>query len=239
MMQQTNDNSRQTRRRRIRKEAEPAFEVAPTIIQAFKTPPGTVNHSYRDFSRVPPHQNDYYEAPHAITDMTFVEKIHHILSQPCYTKWIAWMPHGRAFKVLVPSSFESEVCHNYFNHSRYMHFLRDLNRFGFKHVTHGCDRNCYYHELMLQGRIHLCRYMPGCRNARRLVVDPDHEPNFYRINDQFPWQGMAGEVAESSSILKTDAPETLSPVGLEMTVTFSLSQKKRSEKVAPSRFSIC
>ena len=39
---------------------------------------------------------------------------------------------------------------------------------------------------MLRGRFHLCQYMPPKRDARRLVADPDNEPDFYRISETFP-----------------------------------------------------
>ena len=39
---------------------------------------------------------------------------------------------------------------------------------------------------MLKDRPHLCRYMPRCKNARRIVADPDNEPNFYNIGQLFP-----------------------------------------------------
>ena len=39
---------------------------------------------------------------------------------------------------------------------------------------------------MLKGRPHLCQYMPKRKDARRLVADPDNEPNFYKITEQFP-----------------------------------------------------
>ena len=120
-------------------------------------------------------------------------------------------PHGRAFKVLVPKTFEREICPVYFGHSRYSTFLRDLNRYSFKHLTKGDDRNskcfcgvhhvynkcrvsddacsdikAYYHEFMLRGRFHLCDFMPRSKDARRLDADPDNEPNFYNVSEIFP-----------------------------------------------------
>ena len=137
-----NAKPRQTLRQRRRKEAEPAFD-AP-MIQAIKTPRrGVVDHSYREFSQLSPHPG--YEAPLTIDDMTFSEKIHDILAQPGYEKLVTWMPHGRAFKVLVPSLFESQVCPRYFGHRSYLNFLRDLNCYGFKHISRGVDRNCKCH----------------------------------------------------------------------------------------------
>lgn len=163
---------------------EPEFPVEPTVIQQIKTPRGTMNHSYRDFSRVPAEAD--YEHPTEIDDMSFAQKIHHILSNVDYAKWISWMPHGRTFRIHVPVMLESQVCPVYFHHRRYSTFLRELNNYGFKHITQGPDRNCYYHEFMLKDRPHLCQYMPLCKDARRLHPDPTHEPDFYRISQEYP-----------------------------------------------------
>ena len=119
--------------------AEQEFPVAPVIIQSIRSPRGFANHSYRDFSNVPPQKG--YEHPKEIKEMTFSQKVHHILSTPEYEKWISWMPHGRSFKVHVPVMFEAQVCPKYFDHKRYSSFLRELNNYGFKHVSKGTDRN--------------------------------------------------------------------------------------------------
>lgn len=121
---------------------EPEFPVKPATIQVVQTPRGTMNHSYRDFSKVPPQEG--YEGPKSIDDMTFSQKVHHILSQEEYNNWISWLPHGRAFKIHVPVLFESQVCPKYFGHKRYSSFLRELNNYGFKHISKGVDRNCKF-----------------------------------------------------------------------------------------------
>lgn len=118
------------------------LEARPRIIQKVKHVPQTMNHTYFDCSKVPPPGN--YTFPQQIADMTFAEKIYDMLSQPQYDHCIEWMPHGRAFKVTVPKSFEAECCPRYFGHSRYSTFLRDLNRHSFKHISRGQDRNCKY-----------------------------------------------------------------------------------------------
>lgn len=122
------------------KREEHDFPVKPVTIQVVQAPRGTINHSYRDFSKVP--AKDDYKCPTDINEMTFSQKLHHILSQEDYEKWISWMPHGRAFKVHVPVLFESQVCPKYFGHKRYSSFLRELNNYGFKHISKGADRNC-------------------------------------------------------------------------------------------------
>lgn len=92
------------------------FSLRPVIVQTVKPKAATMNHSYRDFSRVPPMPE--HAPPHSIADMTFSQKVHHMLSQEHYSNTITWMPHGRAFKVLVPKTFEKGICPVYFGHTR-------------------------------------------------------------------------------------------------------------------------
>lgn len=121
------------------------FPVEPRVIVTIKKPRTVMNHSYRDFSIVPPELD--YELPTSIDDMTFSQKVHDILSTKDFQLYVNWMPHGRSFRVHVPKIFEEKICKVYFGHSRYSSFLRLLNNYGFKHITQGPDRNCYYHEV--------------------------------------------------------------------------------------------
>jgi len=142
------DNSNPKRRRSRKKRFN--YPVEPQAIQIVTKSRDYVDHSYRDFSRVPPEES-HDGSPKRIEDMTFSEKVHHILSQgDKYGKWIAWLPHGRAFRVDFPVLFERHVCERYFGHKRYSSFLRQLNNHGFKHITKGTDRNSYYHEVRLE-----------------------------------------------------------------------------------------
>jgi hypothetical protein len=155
-----------------------------------------------------------YEVPEKISDMTFPQKVHHMLCQEEYKKWIGWLPHGRAFRILVPKLLEkSQLLQKYFGHGRYSSFLRQLSNHGFKHISSGPDRNTYYHEVRKQsivtscfnwcrcsshpysclfpqfilcGLPHLTKYMPEPKDSRRLIPDPDNEPNFYAISSEYP-----------------------------------------------------
>ena len=116
---------------------------------------------------------------------------------------MTWLPHGRAFRVNVPIWFEQNISEKYFGNKRYSSFLRQLSNHNFKQITKGPDRNSYYHELFLRGLPHLIKYMAPPKDARRLIPDPDNEPNFYAISKQFPVPGCQDfgkkNVGESSN----------------------------------------
>jgi hypothetical protein len=141
----TDSVEKKSKRGRKRKEIH-TFPVEPRVIQVVKKPRTYINHSYRDFASVPAEMN--YEAPEKISDMNFSQRMHHILSQEEYKKWIGWHPHGRAFQILVPKKLEQgQILQKYFGHGRYSSFLRQLSKHGFKHISNGPDRNSYYHEV--------------------------------------------------------------------------------------------
>jgi hypothetical protein len=144
------------KRGRRPKGPEIKFPVEPRVIQVLKKVKNVTDHSYRDFSEVP--ADLVYVAPTNIDDMSFAQKIHHLLSQEEYKKWIAWLPHGRSFKILAPKMLESSnTLLKYLGHNRYSSFLRQLNNFGFKHISNGNDRNSYYHEVGDTSWIFFCK----------------------------------------------------------------------------------
>lgn len=140
---------------------------------------------YKDFS--------LEKDPDPLTSLTppgrvpnFPAKMHAILSHPGLTHIIGWMPHGRAWRVLKPREFELSVIPTYFEHSKFSSFIRQANGWGFRRITQGRDRNCYYHERFLRGLPHLCKHMKRPGVAEKVAADADHEPDFYKISEQHP-----------------------------------------------------
>jgi hypothetical protein len=134
-------------RRHKRRDVEvPALPVQPLVVRIVKTSRKYVNHSYKDYSVVPP-TIDYEGEPTDIDAMSFPQKVHHILAQERFSKWISWQPHGRSFRILMPLFFEGNIAGTYFTSNRYSSFVTKLNSHGFKHISQGNDRNCYYHEV--------------------------------------------------------------------------------------------
>jgi hypothetical protein len=77
----------------------------------------------------------------------FPVKLYAILAQREFHEIISWMPHGRAWKVLKPSMFESLVMPLFFEYSNYHSFNRLVNAWSFRRVSSGPDRGAYYHEV--------------------------------------------------------------------------------------------
>ena len=105
---------------------------------------------------------DYSNGPDSMTisiapakDHSFPMKLHRILSDPENSEYIAWLPHGRSWRVLKPKAFEDKVIPKYFRHAKYASFMRQVNGWGFKRMTQGPDHNSYYHEVNINDRKHM------------------------------------------------------------------------------------
>lgn len=213
---------------------------SPVIVVVNK-PRTYVNHSYRDFSQLPvlPEERLQYSKKTQLEDMTFAEKMHHVLSKRELQACIEWKPHGRAFRILIPKDFEKHVCTEYFAiPPRYSSFLRQLNNHGFKQITQGPDRSCYYHEVRNRGMLNntgetrlvflfshycsfasqtkcflrgmpwLCKNMPQPKNARLLIPDPENEPDFYTLSKLFPLPDQEQDDTVPPSALKKKSSST-------------------------------
>ena len=103
---------------------------------------------YRDYSNV--QLEDFYETSFMhLRDAPFSVKLHRILSNPEYEHMIAWLPHGRSWRVIDPIKFANVVIPLYFRHNRFSSFMRQVNGWGFHRVSRGIDINSYYHEVRL------------------------------------------------------------------------------------------
>lgn len=148
---------------------------------------------YRDFSRVLPEKHNDASSLIAQSttakEPTFPVKLHMILSNPEFQDIIAWLPHGRSWRILQQKAFEERVIPLYFRHGRYSSFARQVNGWGFKRITHGSDYNSYYHELFLRGMAHLCDKMRRLTTkdlSKKKKMEDGPTPDFYALSQDNP-----------------------------------------------------
>jgi hypothetical protein len=131
--------------KKLVKELEQSFPKQPNIIRIVKRPRAYVNHSYRDFANVPMKEENEYSIPANISDMTFPQKVHHMLTDAGGVNRgvIQWCSHGRAFKFREDQGDgelqSTALLNKYFGHSKHHVFKRDLNNHGFKPLSTGPD----------------------------------------------------------------------------------------------------
>jgi HSF-type DNA-binding len=146
---QSDSNEVTKKRRRKTEQKVHAFPVQPNTIQVIKKPRTYVNHSYRDFSNVPP--EDDYVIPTEVSEKTFYQKIYELLSMPGdgkEKKAMDWCVHGRAFSVARRVFHDSSgLLQSYLGHNRYNKFLKQLTNNGFRMITQGRDCGCFYSEV--------------------------------------------------------------------------------------------
>ena len=73
-------------------------------------------------------------------NLPFPAKLHYILSNPKYKDCVAWLPHGRAWRILKPKTFEKKVIPKFFRSFKYASFMRQVS----------------YISLFLKGRENPC-----------------------------------------------------------------------------------
>jgi hypothetical protein len=122
---------------------------------------------------------------------------------------VSWMPHGRAFVVHSPAEFKA-LLPNYFKLSKLASFQRQLNLYGFQRLTTGPDKNGYYHELFLRGRMDLVSQMHRMKvkgTGVRAKANPEEEPNLYA----YPKIDATGHVLHHNATMTTTLDGSGSP----------------------------
>ena len=172
---------------------------------------------HRDFSQLP-HNEALNEATvrgmKKISGTNFPSKLYEILSRNDIADIISWSPHGRSWKVHKPKVFEERIIPQYFRHSKYNSFTRQVNGWGFHRITQGADHNAYYHDFFLRGLPHMCKRMRRLSIAARNDTCSRADPDFYRISELSPLPENEGDVATQESFtmsLQQDSQQNCTP----------------------------
>jgi hypothetical protein len=134
----------------------------PSLTDTYQSLGRSSMYKYRDYSSVddedleeetqtstpsPPPPCPPGGVQNSIRVQKFPLKLYALLAQKDFHEIIAWMPHGRSWKVLKPSLFESLVMPLFFEYSNYHSFNRLVNAWSFRRISSGPDRGSYYHEV--------------------------------------------------------------------------------------------
>lgn len=95
--------------------------------------------------QVPQHMTQLAAA--GAREPTFVVKLHTILSNSDLSNIIAWLPHGRSWRIFDQTAFEKQVIPLYFQHGHFPSFTRQVSGWGFRRVLMGDDANSYHHKV--------------------------------------------------------------------------------------------
>ncbi|KAL3785929.1 hypothetical protein ACHAWO_001222 [Cyclotella atomus] len=100
--------------------------------------------------------------PNSIRKLSFVEKLHAILSNKHFTKIITWLPSGKLFCILDKEKFIKKVLPMYFREVQFEMFSRRIKRWGFRKMyTTGLKQTTYTHDLFQKDHIDLLKTMNG------------------------------------------------------------------------------
>ncbi|PWN97376.1 winged helix DNA-binding domain-containing protein, partial [Tilletiopsis washingtonensis] len=72
---------------------------------------------------------------------SFVSKLYSMLEDRSIEDLIQWGPDGTAFSVANPAEFSRLVLPQWFKHSNWQSFVRQLNMYGFHKVNHTYQGN--------------------------------------------------------------------------------------------------
>ena len=77
----------------------------------------------------------------------FPLKLHRMLSDQELRSVIAWLPHGRAWRIVDSKELERKVLPRHFKHGQIKSFMRQVTGWGFRRVNTVKDEGAYYHEV--------------------------------------------------------------------------------------------
>lgn len=113
----------------VQQKSEQLEQQNPLVVETkIQRRPGELE-KYRDYSKLPRTESDNLDdSPSQMNgkEPPFPVKLHRILSNEEYSDCIAWLPHGRSWRVLRPKAFEEKIIPNYFRHTKYASFMRQV-----------------------------------------------------------------------------------------------------------------
>ena len=128
---------------------------------------------------------------------------------------VSWMPNGNSFRVHRPDDFATFLCRQYFNHSNYRSFTRQLYHYGF--ITIDCNCNNDANDSSSSSK--------GDRNKDMMIGGAFYHPQFARDRPYEKITKMGSSGGSGSSGLKT-ASKSVSAVSAKSKKQAKIEKEK-------------
>jgi hypothetical protein len=90
---------------------------------------------------------------------------------------VSWLPSGKGFKVHDRERFEEHAMAQYFDHTQYESFMRQLNRYDFCYVSQGATKGSYCHQSFIRGKPFHCFHITRKnQKVARTTSSPEVSP---------------------------------------------------------------
>ncbi|XP_058759508.1 heat stress transcription factor A-5-like [Vicia villosa] len=123
----------------------------------------------------------------------FLEKTYHLVDDPSTDEIVAWSESENSFIVKDESKLVSNVLDKYFKHSNFSSFIRQLNTYGFRKISH--DQWEFYNPYFRKDQYYLLR------NIRRRQAVHSHS----RVEvERIAFEEEIGKLANEKASIELD-----------------------------------
>lgn len=113
---------------------------------------------------------------------------------------VDWLPNEKAFCVNDMERFVNVILPQYFNHSKFGSFQRQLNTYGFKRILRGYHLGAYFHPDFQKGRVDLLS------KIKRMIPSKSGDGSCPNSPTRRRRKSIDGSVAGGSVMSNTNTP---------------------------------
>ncbi|CAD8124699.1 unnamed protein product [Paramecium sonneborni] len=118
----------------------------------------------------------------------FLYKVYSILEHSDYDDIVSWNDNGDGFQVKDINIFQNDILPNYFKHSNFASFVRQLNIYDF----HKTEKNSFKHKLFRRNQKELLPQIKRKVNDQIIIL-----PNIEQINQELSMLILKNQELES------------------------------------------
>ncbi|CAD8151055.1 unnamed protein product [Paramecium pentaurelia] len=134
---------------------------------------------------------------------TFILKTYQMLEEPKNSNIVSWTAQGTAFIVYNQQQMEKQVLQNFFKHSNYSSFVRQLNLYNFKKVRSN-EGQIFKHKCFRKGMKSMLQFIKRRNQEEIQAPQTQEEPTINIKEEQNLFKECALDIKETNNKLKED-----------------------------------